>query len=80
MGNVLVVAEFSDGKLRKTTHSTVTFAQQAAANLGGSFSILLMGSGLDAAAAECSKLGADKVLVADDAKLANYMAEHIARR
>jgi electron transfer flavoprotein alpha subunit len=75
MANVLVVAEVSDGELKKTTHSAVSFANQAASQLGGSFSILVIGSGVDAAAAEASKLGADKVLVADDASLQNYTAE-----
>ena len=78
MTNVLVVAEFGEGKLKKTTHSAVTFAKQAAAQLGGTFSILLCGSGLDAAAAECAKLGADKVLLADDAKLESYLGENLA--
>jgi electron transfer flavoprotein alpha subunit len=78
MSNVLVVAEFGEGRLKKTTHSAVTFAKQAAAALGGSFSILILGSGLDGAADEASKLGADKVLVADDASLANYTAEAYA--
>ena len=35
MSNVLVVAEFGEGKLKKTTHSAVTFAKQAAQILGG---------------------------------------------
>jgi electron transfer flavoprotein alpha subunit len=78
MGNVLVVAEYGEGKLKKTTHSAVTFAKHAAAQLGGSFSILLLGAGLDAAATECAALGAAKVLVADDPQLENYLAEHYA--
>ena len=78
MSNVLVVAEFGEGKLKKTTHSAVTFAKQAAEALGGSFSILLLGSGVGEAAEEAAKLGADKVLVADDGSLKNYLAEHYA--
>ncbi len=75
MGNVLVIAEFEGGKLKKTTHSAVTFAKEAAAQLGGSFTILLLGSGVGEAAKECGKLGAAKVLVADDAALKSYLAE-----
>ena len=52
MGNILVVAEFGEGKLKRTTHSAVTFAKQAAEALGGTYSRLLLGSGLDAAAQE----------------------------
>ncbi len=78
MGNVLVVAEFADGKVKKTTHSAVTFARQAAQALGGTYSILLLGSGTSAAEGEVAKLGAAKVLVADDASLAKYTAERYA--
>ena len=78
MSNVLVVAEYGEGSLKKTTHSAVTFAKQAAAATGGSYSILLLGSGCGDAAQEAAKLGAAKVLVADDASLTNYLAEHYA--
>jgi electron transfer flavoprotein alpha subunit len=76
--NVLVIAEFGEGKLKKTTHSAVTFAREAAKQLGGSYSILLLGSGVEAAAKECAALGAAKVLVADDKSLENYTAERYA--
>ena len=75
MSNVLVVAEYGEGTLKKTTHSAVTFAKQAAAALGGSYSILLLGAGVGEAAQEAAKLGAEKVIVADDASLNNYLAE-----
>ena len=78
MANVLVVAEFAEGKVKRTTHSAVTFARTAAAALGGSYSILVLGSELGAAAEELAKLGAEKVLVVDDASLANYLAERYA--
>lgn len=78
MGNILVVAEFGEGKLKRTTHSAVTFAAQAAEALGGTYSLLLLGSGLDAAVQEATKLGADKVLVADDDSLGQYLAENYA--
>jgi electron transfer flavoprotein alpha subunit len=78
MADVLVIAEAAEGKLKKTTHSAVTFARQAATALGGSFSILVLGSGVAGAAEEARALGASKVLVADDASLANYLAETYA--
>jgi electron transfer flavoprotein alpha subunit len=78
MTNVLVLAEVSEGKLKKPTHSAVTFAKQAAAALGGTYSILVIGGGVDGAAAEAAQLGAAKVLVADDASLAHYVAERYA--
>lgn len=78
MADVLVVAEVAEGQLKKTTHSAVTFARQASAALGGTYSILVVGDAASAAAAEASKLGAAKVLVAEDASLKNYVAERYA--
>jgi electron transfer flavoprotein alpha subunit len=78
MGDVLVVAEAADGHIKKTTHSAVTFARAAAKALGGTFSILVLGSGVKAAAKEIANLGAAKILVADDASLAQYLAERYA--
>jgi electron transfer flavoprotein alpha subunit len=78
MADVLVVAEVGEGKLKKTTHSAVTFAKQAAAALGGSFTILVIGAGVGAAAQEAAGLGAAKVLVVDDASLKDYLAERYA--
>ncbi|WP_437928486.1 electron transfer flavoprotein subunit alpha/FixB family protein [Sorangium sp. So ce291] len=75
MADVLVVAEAAEGKLKKTTHSAVTFARQAAAALGGSYSILVIGDALGDAAAEAATLGAAKVLVAESSALKDYVAE-----
>jgi len=78
MANVLVVAEFADGKVKKTTHSAITFARQAVEKTGGAFSILVIGSGAAAGAAEVKGFGAAKVIVADDPSLKNYLAETYA--
>nr|WP_275976895.1 electron transfer flavoprotein subunit alpha/FixB family protein [Polyangium aurulentum] len=72
------MAEVAEGKLKKTTHSAVTFAQKAAAALGGTYSILVIGDGASGAAAEAQGLGAAKVLVAEDASLKSYLAERYA--
>jgi len=78
MADVLVVAEVAEGKLKKTTHSAVTFAKQIVGALEGTFSILVIGAGAAAAAAEAQGLGAAKILVVDDASLSNYVAERYA--
>jgi electron transfer flavoprotein alpha subunit len=78
MADVLVVAEVAEGKLKKTTHSAVTFAQKAAAALGGTYSILVIGANVSAAVTEAQALGAAKVLVAEDASLKDYLAERYA--
>jgi len=78
MADILVVAEAAEGKLKKTTHSAVTFARQAAAALGGTYSILVIGDALGDAANEAARLGAAKVLVAEDPSLKGYLAERYA--
>src|SRR4051794_11102967 len=78
MADILVVAEVAEGKLKKPTHSAVTFARQAAATLGGTYSILVIGDAVGAAATEAASLGASKVLVAEDASFKSYLAERYA--
>ncbi len=77
MSNVLVVAEMLDGHVRKSTHSAITFARKATAG-GGTFSILVIGAGAQAASGELAAYGAQKILVADDASLKNYICERFA--
>jgi electron transfer flavoprotein alpha subunit len=60
--NVLVVAELVDGKVRRSTNSAITFAR----HVGAPFSILVLGGGAKAAAADVAGFGAQSVLVADD--------------
>lgn len=76
MSDALVVAELSDeGKLKKTTHSAISFAKQALPALGGSFSILVLGGSARAAASQLTGFGAAKVIVCEDPNLAHYTAE-----
>ena len=70
----LVVAELFEGKVRKSTHSAITFARQA----GAPFSILVMGASAKAAAAELAGFGAEKLLAVEDASLAGYVCERFA--
>jgi electron transfer flavoprotein alpha subunit len=74
MSNILVIAEMHEGHVRKSTHSAITFARQA----GIPFAILVLGQGAKAAAAEVTTYGASKVIVVDDAYLANAVAERYA--
>jgi electron transfer flavoprotein alpha subunit len=74
MSNVLVIAELHDGHVRKSTHSAIAFAKQT----GIPFSILVLGQGAKAAAAEVTTFGAAKVIAVDDAYLANAVAERFA--
>jgi len=74
MSQVLVIAELSSGKVKKSTNSAITFAR-AVAKEGGSFAILAMGAGAKGAAAELAGYGASKVIVVDDASLEHAVCE-----
>jgi electron transfer flavoprotein alpha subunit len=74
MSKILVVAEVSAGKLKKTTHSAIAFARAAAMP----FDVLVVGQGVGAAAEELRAFGAGAVKVADSATLANYVGEAFA--
>jgi electron transfer flavoprotein alpha subunit len=78
MADILVVAELAEGKVKKATHSAINFARQIAQGTGGTFSILVLGAGAAAAAAELAGFGAKALLVADAANLASYTAERFA--
>jgi electron transfer flavoprotein alpha subunit len=74
MAGTLVVAELSDGKVRKATFSAITFAKQA----GAPYAILAIGAGAGSAAKELTGFGAQKVIAVDDASLAAYTCERFA--
>ena len=74
MSHTLVIAELHEGKVRRSTLSAVTFAR----GISQPFDILVMGQGAASAAAGVVAFGAQKILVADDASLANYICERFA--
>ncbi|MDO9015932.1 MAG: electron transfer flavoprotein subunit alpha/FixB family protein [Deltaproteobacteria bacterium] len=74
MSKILVVAEVSAGKLKKTTHSAISFARLA----GMPFDVLVIGHGVGAAVEELRAFGAGAVKVADDARFAHYVGEVFA--
>jgi electron transfer flavoprotein alpha subunit len=76
---ILVVAEPSVDGVKSATLSALTMAQETLAAVGGSMSILAIGgAGTKAAAQGLAAYGAEKVLVCEDASLANYVAERFA--
>ncbi|MBA3396046.1 MAG: electron transfer flavoprotein subunit alpha/FixB family protein [Deltaproteobacteria bacterium] len=77
MGNVLAFCEFSDDGLRTSALANLTFARQAAQAHGGEVIALVMGGGVQGAAAAAAKY-APKVLVVDEPTLAHYLAETYA--
>ncbi|HEY3080346.1 MAG TPA: electron transfer flavoprotein subunit alpha/FixB family protein [Chloroflexota bacterium] len=67
----LVVAETAEGALAPITAELIG----AAARLGGPVSVLLAGDGVRVLADEVGRLGAARVLVADDPRLSPFLAE-----
>jgi electron transfer flavoprotein alpha subunit len=78
MADILVVAEFVEGTIKKATQSAIAFARDATKASGGAFDLLVIGAGSSGVAAELGGYGARKVLVADDASLKGYVTERWA--
>jgi electron transfer flavoprotein alpha subunit len=79
MGNVLIVAEQKDGKLRSPSLNAFTFGKKMIqAGGGGDLIFLVLGANIGEAAKDAAKYGAKKVLAVDNPGLAHYMAETYA--
>ncbi len=72
---VLVIAEQRDGEFRKVTYEAVSEGRRVADALGADVTAVVLGSGVEGIAGELGQYGADKVLVADDAALAEYTTD-----
>jgi electron transfer flavoprotein alpha subunit len=68
---VLVIAEQVDGAFRKVTFEALS----AARRLDNDVVAVVLGSGIEGAAAELGQYGATKILVGDDAVLAEYTVD-----
>ncbi len=72
---VIVIAEQRDGEFRKITYEAVSEGRRVADALGTDVTAVVLGSGVEAIAGQLGQYGADKVLVADDAALAEYTTD-----
>ncbi|MDE1156905.1 MAG: electron transfer flavoprotein subunit alpha/FixB family protein [Neorhizobium sp.] len=76
---ILLLAEHDNATLSDQTAKTLTAAAQIAKGTGSDVHILVAGAGSKAAADAAAKLsGVSKVLLAEDASLANRLAEPLA--
>jgi len=75
---IWIVAEQREGELRKISFELVSEARRLADTLGQAVTALLLGSNIKEKAAELGKYGAEKVIVADDARLATYTTDAYA--
>lgn len=81
MAKVLAVTEQRGGALRKSSHEVVWAARHLADAMGAGSTVdaLVLGApGVDAAGAKLGEVGADKVLVAEQASFANYSPDGYA--
>ncbi|MEJ2039352.1 MAG: electron transfer flavoprotein subunit alpha/FixB family protein, partial [Desulfosarcinaceae bacterium] len=69
---VFVIAEQVEGVFRKVTFEAISAARPLAEALGAEITAVVLGSGMEDASGELGRYGAAKVLVADDAALADY--------
>jgi electron transfer flavoprotein alpha subunit len=72
---VWTIAEQRDGQIRKVTYEMVSEGRRLADALGQELTVILLGSNIKDKAAELGHYGADKVMVADDAKLEPYTTD-----
>jgi len=75
---VMVIAEQRDGEIRKVSYEIVSEGKRLADKLGQKVIAVLLGQNIKAKAASLGHYGADKIVVADDAKLANYIPDAYA--
>jgi electron transfer flavoprotein alpha subunit len=77
MSNVLVFCEHKDGALKTASLPALSFARQVAQHSGGQVIGLVMGGSVGNAGADVARF-VSKVIVVEDAGLANYLAETYA--
>ena len=73
--SVLAVTEQRDGKFRKITYEVLSEGRRLADSLGTELTALLIGAGVEGLAAELGAYGADKIIVAEHASLAEYLTD-----
>jgi len=72
---IWIVAEQREGELRKISFELTSEARRLADQMGQSVTVILLGSNIKGKAPELGKYGADKVIVADDERLATYTTD-----
>jgi electron transfer flavoprotein alpha subunit len=72
---IWIIAEQREGELRKISFELTSEARRLADQLSQSVTAVLLGSNIKEKAPELGKYGADKVIVADDSRLATYTTD-----
>jgi len=72
---IWIVAEQREGELRKISYELVSEGRRLADQLGQPLTALLLGSNIKGKASGLAKQGADRVIVAEDERLATYTTD-----
>jgi electron transfer flavoprotein alpha subunit len=72
---VMTIAEQRDGEIRKISYELVSEGRRLADSVGQGATAVLLGSRIKDKAATLAHYGADRVLVADDPRLADYTTD-----
>jgi electron transfer flavoprotein alpha subunit len=72
---IWIVAEQKEGELKKISFELTSEAKRLADQMGQSVTAILLGSNVKEKAPELGKYGANKVIVADDNRLATYTTD-----
>jgi electron transfer flavoprotein alpha subunit len=76
MSRILAIAEQRDGALKRISEEVVSAARRIADEIGGEVDVLVIGgAGIGEAAKGLGRVGADRVLVAEDESLSGYDPE-----
>jgi len=78
MGNILVIGEHTEGKIKKVTFELVSKASELAATFGSEVDVVIAGHGI-LKPEEVGTFGAKKVYVIDTPKLEKYNTEGMAK-
>ncbi len=72
---VLSIAEQIDGVFRKVTYEALSEGKRMAGSLGCDLTAVVLGAGVEDISKELGKYGADRILVADNPALSEYLTD-----
>ena len=72
---IMVIAEQTQGEFRKVTYEALSTAQKIAGETSADITAVVLGNGIETAAADLARYGAAKIIVAEDGVLADFSVE-----
>ena len=76
--SVLSIAEQSEGKFRKVTYESLSEGRRIADQMGCELAVLVLGNTIEDISKELGQFGADRILLADDPSLVEYLPDAYA--